>query len=111
MSPLRVFYDGGCPRCAALAARERERGGDVHWLDLTRSAAELSAAGIDPGAALERLHAVDETGRVTHGAAALATAWERIPGRRWLAPLLRLPLLRGLAERAYDLVARRRRRA
>lgn len=110
MAPLRVFYDGACPRCAALAVRERARGGDVHWLDLTTSAPELRAAGIEPDAALERLHAVDEGGRVTSGAAALADAWARIPGRRWLTPLLRLPLLRGLAERAYDLVARRRRR-
>lgn len=110
-APLRVFYDGACPRCAALAAREARRAAGIDWRDLNDGTDELRAAGIDPAAALARLHAVDATGRVTSGAAALAAIWRRDPRRRWLAPLVTLPLLRGFAERAYDLVARHRRRA
>lgn len=110
MTALRAYYDGACPRCAALAAREAARNPAIEWRDLNASAAALRAAGIEPAAALERLHTVDETGQVASGAAALAAIWRRDPRRRWLAPLVTLPLLRGLAERAYDLVARRRRR-
>lgn len=109
-APLQVFFDGACPRCSALAAREASRNAAIVWRDLNTSETELRAAGIDPAAALARLHAVDETGRVRSGAAALAAIWRRNPRRRWLAPLVTLPLLRGLAEHAYDLVARSRRR-
>jgi predicted DCC family thiol-disulfide oxidoreductase YuxK len=110
LAPLRAYFDDACPRCAKLAARGARRGGEVAWCRLSEGEGALRAAGIDPAAARERLHVVDAEGRVASGAAALAAIWRRDPRRRGLARFVTLPLIRNLAERAYDLVARRRRR-
>ena len=110
--PIRVFYDGDCPRCRRLAARYAalDRVGHLDWMDLNTSAAELSAAGIDAETALARLHAVDETGRIHAGGAALAVVWDVLPRRRWLARLARLPVVSRIIGRIYAFVARRRSR-
>lgn len=103
--PIKVYYDGACPRCVADRRRyERlsdQPEGSVQWLDITGRERELCAAGIDPTAALTELHVQDEHGRIHRELDAYILLLQRSPRLRPLAWLLALPGLRPLLSRAY----------
>ncbi|NIR59438.1 MAG: DUF393 domain-containing protein [Gammaproteobacteria bacterium] len=93
---ITVYYNSACPVCnAGTTYRKRRMAGcavrrrDVH--------ADVQACReIDAGREhmRERLHAVDEHGRVTVGAEAFATIWRHSPGEWWKARLISLPVIR-----------------
>jgi predicted DCC family thiol-disulfide oxidoreductase YuxK len=99
-----MFYDGACPLCRREVAHYRrlDRRGRVAWVDISRDTAALRRHGIDPGAAMARLHALDEEGRVVTGAAAFAAVWRGLPGYRHLARLVQGLGLIPLLDRLYD---------
>lgn len=110
------IYDGDCgfcSRCVSWASRRS----DVRFEPFQR--ADLAAYGITEEAAATAVHCVSADGppqaggapSVTRGAAAVAAVLREC-GRGWplLATLMRLPVLRNLAEVAYGLVARNRHR-
>ncbi|HRQ63508.1 MAG TPA: DCC1-like thiol-disulfide oxidoreductase family protein [Xanthomonadaceae bacterium] len=96
--PLRVYYDGACPRCR----RDRDRycawagseGDDVHWIDISGRDDELRAAGIKPQAALTELHVRDGEGVVHRELDAYILLMSRVRRLRPLAWLIGLPLIR-----------------
>jgi len=101
-------YDGDCgfcSRCVSWASRRS----DVRFEPFQR--ADLAAYGITDGAAATAVHCVGADGRVTRGAAAVAAVLRQC-GRGWplLAILMRLPVIRNIAEVGYGLVARNRHR-
>jgi predicted DCC family thiol-disulfide oxidoreductase YuxK len=55
----------------------------------------------------ERLHVVDEMGRINVGADAFAALWRNTPRERWMARLVRLPTMRALARGACNWFAAR----
>lgn len=101
--PLTVLYDGSCPLCRREIAHVRsladKKGGaalcfvDVS-ADATRPAPERDAL-------LACFHVQRADGTRLDGAAAFVAMWQRLPGRRWLARLARLPGMLALLERAY----------
>ena len=100
------IYDGDCgfcSRCVAWASRRSE----VTFVPFQRT--DLAAYGITENAAAEAVHCVGADGRVVRGAAAVAAVLREC-GRGWplLAWLMRLPVIRQVAEVAYGLVARNR---
>ncbi|CAD5108337.1 thiol-disulfide oxidoreductase DCC family protein [Zestomonas carbonaria] len=103
--PLKVYYDGACPRCVADRRRYERLNTDrcepVEWVDITDRDEELRAAGIDPHAALTELHVQDEQGHIHRELDAYILLMQRTPLLRPLAWLLTLPILRPLLSRAY----------
>lgn len=103
-SRTTVYYNSACPVCDAgiRSERERLRGCDVQWVDVH----ERNEAVGEVGAALEdvrrRLHVRGAGGQVFVGMDAIIELWSGTPGRRWLARVLRWPLVRPLARAAYD---------
>jgi predicted DCC family thiol-disulfide oxidoreductase YuxK len=100
------IYDGDCgfcSRCVDWASRRSE----VKFVPFQRT--DLADYGITEEAAAEAVHCVGADGSVTRGAAAVAAVLREC-GRGWalLATLMRLPLIRNIAELAYGLVARNR---
>lgn len=105
--PMRVLYDGGCPRCRAsmalLGAGDPAR--RIEWLDLT--ATDLKA--VDPSLGREDcmrvMHAVLPTGRVAAGYDAVIAALARIP-LFWAGALVgALPGVSSVGRRAYNRLA------
>lgn len=90
---------------------------DIAFHGLSQGA--LTRWGLTEGDAARRFHVV--SGGVLHsGVDAFALLWDRMPGLRWLARLVRLPVIAPLGRWVYDLVLapalfalhrRRRRRA
>jgi len=105
---LLCIYDGDCgfcSRCVAWASRRSE----VRFEPFQRT--DLAAYGITEDAAATAVHCVRPDGRVTRGAAAVAAVLRECRGA-WplLAMLMRLPVIRNIAELGYQLVARNRHR-
>lgn len=104
--PGICIYDGDCgfcSRCVDWASRRS----DVKFVPFQRT--DLATYSVTEEAAAEAVHFVGDDGRVVRGAAAVAGVLREC-GRGWplLAMLMRLPILRNVAEVAYRLIARNR---
>lgn len=98
---VTVYYNGGCPVCSREIAHYQRRTGEgeaIGWCDIDAGA----PTGLDGEAVRRRLHVLDGSGRMHIGAEAFAVLWERVPGYRWLARLVRLPGIRSVAAWVYD---------
>ena len=98
-----VFFDGGCPLCRREIQHYRrlDLGERVRWVDITAAGEVLARHGIDPAAAMQRLHALNERGEVVTGVAAFLVVWRQLPGYRHLARLLERLGLTPVLDRAY----------
>lgn len=103
-----VFFDGGCALCRREIDHYRRVQGAEHveWVDITRSTPVLAAYGLEPAAAMARLHVRDIEGRWQTGAWGFAELWSHLRGYRWLAWLLRATRLVPLLDLAYTRFAR-----
>lgn len=107
---LHIYYDGRCGLCLGMKrwAVRRDRRDRLDWRDVHASAGQLRRIGVQPEAALHRLHVLTPEGEVCSGAWAVVEIMRRLPRWRWLAPVLGLPGVARLAGRVYDAVARYR---
>jgi predicted DCC family thiol-disulfide oxidoreductase YuxK len=108
----QVLYDGECALCRrSIAILQR-----LDWLHrLTyvnireRKALPVSEPALDPDRLLQEMHLLTpEGGRVYHGFAAFRWMAWRLPPLWTMAPLLYLPGVPTLGQRAYLWVARNR---
>ena len=101
----RVIYNGGCPLCSREMAHyqrvARETGACLSFQDLRDG--DLDRFGLTEDTAARRLHVV-ENGEIVDGVEAFACLWARLPRFRWLARLVRLPGVQGVAALSYDRV-------
>lgn len=110
-APLLLAYDAQCSLCnrATLWLARRDKRGLLLALplrdpDLLVLAPELAGRPLE-----KEIHGVDlATRQVWAGADLLRPIARRLPGWRWLAPLLALPGLPRLLDRGYQWVAARR---
>ena len=98
-----VIYNADCPICAreiaGYRAHAERRGLAIAFRDLASD--DLARWGLTPDAAARRFH-VAKDGQLYAGLPAFLVLWDEMPGFRWLARLLRLPVLRPLATAVYD---------
>lgn len=102
------IYDGDCgfcSRCVDWASRRS----DVEFVPFQR--ADLATYGITEEAAATAVHLVGTNGHVHRGAAAVAAVFSQCR-RGWpiLGAIMRLPVIRNVAELAYGVIARNRHR-
>lgn len=107
MTDVHILYNGGCPVCRAeihhYRARAEAAGSALRFDDLTT--ADLGTWRMSGDQAARRLHARLPDGTIVSGVEAFALIWDRLPGYRILATLVRLPVIRGLAAFAYNRIA------
>ncbi len=101
-----VIYNGSCPICSReVDAYRREagrHGAPLRFEDL--GTADLVRHGLDADTAARRLHVVQD-GRLLSGVDAFAVVWETLPRWRWLARLVRMPVIGPAARLGYDRAA------
>ncbi|MBS0450214.1 MAG: DUF393 domain-containing protein [Proteobacteria bacterium] len=105
--PLTLYYDGSCRLCSAeihnLKARDT-----TGRLALVDCSPEGFTDGPAPREALmNAIHAVDAAGRVYVGIDTFRAAYAAA-GLPWVRTMLGLPLLSGMARRAYPVLVRHR---
>lgn len=106
MTPLLVWYDGGCPLCRREIAlmRRLDRRDAIRFVDVSDG---QTSCPLDRETLLARFHAT-ENGRLLSGAAAFAAMWRAIPLLRPLGLAARIPWILAALERAYQVFLRLR---
>lgn len=112
--PLRVFYDGACPVCAAEVERygRQDQAGRLILVDISTPAFDPLPFNITLAEFMYQMHAIDRTGRVYRGVEAFWAIWQAFPASTLfglLGKLITLPLLNPLARLCYRGFARLRR--
>jgi predicted DCC family thiol-disulfide oxidoreductase YuxK len=107
----KVYYNSACPVCNAGIKDQRRRMDacgvkDIEWIDVHAHPEAAADVGAPLEAVRERLHVRDAEGRIDVGADAFIGLWSQTPGQRWLAKMLRIPVLRQVMRLAYDAFAR-----
>ncbi|WP_088330118.1 DUF393 domain-containing protein [Lacimicrobium sp. SS2-24] len=108
---VRVFYDAACPGCVKDRAWYEKRvgqGEQLEWVDINTHEQSLKACGIDPQRALLELHVQDEQGNILSEIPAYQLLLRRLPGYRWLAWIIGLPIIRPILSWLYRVWVRRR---
>ena len=107
----KVYYNSACPVCNAGIKEQRQRMEacgikDIEWVDVHTNPEAVSEVGASLEQVRERLHVKDSDGQLNVGADAFTRLWSQTRGQRWLAKLLRLPVLKQLTHLAYNVFAR-----
>lgn len=110
LSSPTLIYDGECGICRqAVALLKRwDREHVLQYVPFQNQAA-VARFGIALPALAAAMHLIVPDGRVYPGADAIPELLRLCPGKRWLAPLFRIPGVLPLARRIYAWIARRRR--
>ncbi len=99
-----VLYNGECPICSRevdhYAKLSTRQGLPIRYDSLTDAGA-LAAWGITPEDAAKRLH-VRKGDKILSGIPAFVVLWRQIPQTRWLARIVSLPGVHGIACVVYD---------
>lgn len=103
MSDFTVIYNDTCPICAREVMSYKRMtvrlGLDVAYSGLSNG--DAARFGLTDRDAARRFHVV-RGGTLYSGVEAFALLWEKLPGWRWLARLVRLPVVSFLARIVYD---------
>ena len=104
-----LIYDGECGICrqAVSLLKRWDREHVLRFVPFQDGAA-VARFGIALPALAAAMHLVMPDGRVYAGADAAPQLLRLFPGKRWLAPLFRIPGVLPLARRIYAWIARRR---
>jgi predicted DCC family thiol-disulfide oxidoreductase YuxK len=108
--PLRVLFDGACPRCRYSLAliTAADPGGAVEPIDLTAVDVRTIHSSLTPEACLRTMHVVDHRSRVAAGFAAVRSIAGRLPLFWPFAAVAALPGVASLGRVVYNRAAANR---
>jgi predicted DCC family thiol-disulfide oxidoreductase YuxK len=109
MSKTRVYYNSACPVCNAGVRYQRGKlkaRDDVEWIDVHENGDAVCSIGADLEFVRERLHVVDDEGRVRIGSEAFAELWSKSTDQAVFARIVSAPVLRHVARWIYNGFAR-----
>ncbi|MCH1929532.1 DUF393 domain-containing protein [Shewanella sp. A25] len=106
---LRIFFDGDCPLCQAemRSLKKFDSTGLIALEDINAVDFEQRFSHIDKREAKRVLHGETVEGELLLGLDVSQRAWSLLDRRPWLK-LLRLPLIKSIADWGYLLLAKHR---
>jgi predicted DCC family thiol-disulfide oxidoreductase YuxK len=111
MAELTLFFDGGCPLCAAEInqLRKRDRHQKIAFEDIFALDFKERFPYIDQVEADKVLHGELSDGRLIFGLDVTCLAWTLVGKSRWVR-LLRWPVVKSISDVLYTFFARHRHR-
>jgi len=108
ISRIKVYYNSACPVCDAGINAQKNKSSDckIDWNDIHTNNELVHDVNDDIEHVRERLHVIDENNEVLVGIHALIALWRHSPKEQWKAKLLSLPIIRPVANVAYNTFAR-----
>jgi len=104
---MKVYYNSACPVCKAGIEGQKEKGSscEIEWADVHKSNELVSEVHAELEFVRERLHVVDENGKLHVGFDAFLAIWRNSPTERWKARIFGVPLIKHLCRVTYNLFA------
>ena len=100
-----ILYNGSCPICSreisAYMRYAAKHDLPLEFEDLGQT--DLNRWGITPDQAAKRIHVL-HNGQVISGIPAFALVWDKMAHMKWLARLVRLPVISTMANALYDYI-------
>jgi predicted DCC family thiol-disulfide oxidoreductase YuxK len=104
-----IFYDAGCPLCNAemqqLKTADIEQ--KIVLEDINAADFDMRFPHINKEKAMQILHAQTDAGEMMYGLDVTYAAWKTVGKHRWLK-ILRLPVIRIVADLGYTIFAKYR---
>jgi len=106
---LTIFYDSHCPLCMKEMQHLKKCDHEerIKLVDLHATELEQRYPFIDKDLAMKKLHAQSDSGEILYGLDVTCKAWALVGKYRWLS-ILRLPLIKPIADLMYRFFARYR---
>ena len=104
---MNVYYNSACPVCKAGIEGQVEKSSscEMQWADVHANNELVAEVHADLEFVRERLHVVDEHGRLYVGFDAFLAIWKNSPTERWKARVFGLPIIRRVCGLGYNLFA------
>ncbi|UWQ95082.1 DUF393 domain-containing protein [Rhodobacteraceae bacterium M385] len=107
MESTRILYNDRCPICRAemrhYTRRAEAANASLVFVDV--NSIDTAQWALTETQASRRLHAKLPDGQVISGIDAFAAIWDHLPGLRWMARTVRLPVVGAIFALLYDRVA------
>lgn len=105
---IKVFFNSACPVCNAGISFQQKKMQScaVEWRDVHLDNKQVEEIGAGLEFVRERLHVIDEQGRLQIGFDAFIALWRNSPAEHWKAAVFSLPVIRQLSNLAYNGFAR-----
>lgn len=104
---IKVYYNSACPVCKAGIEhqKDKESSCEIQWNDVHQHNNLVFELNSELEFVRERLHVVDEIGKLQVGFAAFLTIWKNSPTEKWKYHLLSLPVIKQFGTLFYNLFA------
>jgi len=104
---IKILYDGRCYLCSFEISYylKKDIQKRLEPIDITTPEFKAENLGLDPVAVQRRMHVILPQGEVKIGVDAFIEIWKVIPGSRFLAKVVNLPIIKTFAKLAYDCFA------
>lgn len=101
---IKVYFDGKCGLCSREITYYRKIAPDgrFFWVDIAHDPSPLQYLNITQADALRRLHGLDEEGHLHIGVDAFVLIWRELTYWRWLGLIVSLPVVKQIADWAYN---------
>lgn len=106
-SNLKVFYNSACPVCKAGIEGKMSKASvcDIQWNDVHSHNELVAEINSELEFVRKRLHVLDEKGELYIGFNAFLAIWRNSPTEKWKAAIFGFPVIKQLANLAYNLFA------
>lgn len=104
---ITVYYDGKCGMCSKEIRYYKKIAPNniFDWQDITVSTQSLKQSGVSLTEGLKYLHVKNTEGKLLIGVDAFICIWQQLPYWRYLAYLVKLPILKQIVTVIYKTFA------
>ncbi|GLS26806.1 thiol-disulfide oxidoreductase DCC family protein [Marinibactrum halimedae] len=105
---IRVFYNSACPVCDAGISAQKKKSTvcGIEWEDVHLDNEKAKHLNADLEFVRERLHVIDTYGNLRVGYEAFIAIWENSPREQWKAKISKIPGLRWVLNKTYNIFAK-----
>ena len=100
---MKVYYNGSCNICNTEISHYKKIKKNISYIDISKSI-DKDIIHLSKKNLFRRMHVYDQ-GKLFIGSESFLILWEKMPKLKYLAMLLKLPILRQLWNIIYELVA------
>ncbi|MDG1858113.1 MAG: DUF393 domain-containing protein [Emcibacteraceae bacterium] len=102
---IKIFYDDRCSLCSREIDYYKRitPSADIVWCGISQNINTLEKNGISYLESLKNIHVINSEGKVYRGVDAFILIWRHIPGWRWFAKVVKLPLIYHLCRALYSI--------